>query len=113
VAGPLVITARVAVRAGDLRGHFPGLPIFPGVFIIEAVGQAVALAAGPGQRPVLRTVRSVRFLAPAQAGDALTLDIEVLAEDEGEWDVKATATRADGTVAARIRADFGPEAPRV
>lgn len=114
VAGPLVITARVAVRAGDLRGHFPGLPIFPGVFIIEAVGQAVALAAGPGQRPVLRTVRSVRFLAPAQAGDVLTLDIEVLAEDEGEWDVKATATRADGTVAARIRADFGPEeAPHV
>jgi 3-hydroxyacyl-[acyl-carrier-protein] dehydratase len=106
--GTLAITARVAVRAEDLRGHFPGLPIFAGVFIIEAVGQALALATGPDQGPVLRAVRSVRFLAPALAGDELTLDIEALPDAEGEWDVKATATRADGTVAARIRAEFGP-----
>jgi 3-hydroxyacyl-[acyl-carrier-protein] dehydratase len=105
--GTLTITARVGVRAEDLRGHFPGLPIFAGVFIIEAVGQALALATGPGEPPVLRTLRSVRFLAPAQAGDELTLDIEAVAAAEDGWEVKATATRADGTVAARMRANFG------
>jgi 3-hydroxyacyl-[acyl-carrier-protein] dehydratase len=108
--GTLTITARVGVRAQDLRGHFPGLPIFAGVFIIEAVGQALALATAPGQPPALRAVRSVRFLAPALAGDELTLDLEALAAAEGGWDVKATATRADGTVAARMRASFGPSA---
>jgi 3-hydroxymyristoyl/3-hydroxydecanoyl-(acyl carrier protein) dehydratase len=106
--GTLAVTAEVAVRAGDLRGHFPGLPVFPGVFIIEAVGQALALATAPDERPVLRTVPSVRFLAPALVGDELTLDIAALGAGAGTWDVKATATRTDGTVAARMRASFGP-----
>jgi 3-hydroxyacyl-[acyl-carrier-protein] dehydratase len=110
--GTLTITSRVGVRAEDLRGHFPGLPIFAGVFIIEAVCQAMALATAPGEPPVLRTVRSVRFLAPALAGDELTLDIEALAAAPDGWEVKATATRGDGTVAARIRADFGPSGSR-
>jgi 3-hydroxyacyl-[acyl-carrier-protein] dehydratase len=104
----LAVCARVAVRAEDLRGHFPGLPIYAGVFIIESVSQALALATALDERPVLRAVRSVRFLAPALAGDRLTLDITASATGDG-WDVKATAARADGTIAARLRAAFGPE----
>lgn len=107
----LTVTARVAVRAEDLRGHFPGLPIYAGVFVIESVSQALALALAtvPGQHLVLRLVRSVRFLAPALAGDELTLHIAASAADDGCWDVKATATRTDGTVGARLRAVFGLE----
>jgi 3-hydroxyacyl-[acyl-carrier-protein] dehydratase len=106
----LSVTARVAVRAEDLQGHFPGLPIYAGVFIIESVSQALALATASDQRPVLRSVNSVRFLAPALGGDELTLDIAASAAGEGCWDVKATAVRTDGTVASRLSAAFGPAA---
>ena len=103
------LTARVGVHGDDpnLRGHFPGLPIFPGVFVIESLCQAMAQAFGEqaDQAPVLRTLRSVRFLAPLLDGDELTLQITATPATDG-WSTKAEGTRSDGTVAARIRADF-------
>jgi 3-hydroxyacyl-[acyl-carrier-protein] dehydratase len=103
------LTARVGVHGDDpnLRGHFPGLPIFPGIFVIESLCQAMAQAFGRdgGQPPVLRNLRSVRFLAPLLDGDELTLRITVTPATGG-WSTKSEGTRLDGTVAARIRADF-------
>ncbi len=113
----LVLKARVGVRGDDpnLLGHFPGLPIFPGVFVVEALCQAMALATAPGPAgpPVLRAVRSVRFLAPLLDGDELTLDVTASRRSGDSWQVAAEATRRDGTVSARVRADFDlGEAPR-
>jgi 3-hydroxyacyl-[acyl-carrier-protein] dehydratase len=106
----LTLTARVGVRGDDpnLRGHFPGLAVFPGVFVIEALCQAMALAvpAGSAARPVLRTVRSVRFLATLLDGDELTLEIAATPRPEGGWRVRAEGLRGDGTRTAKIRADF-------
>lgn len=106
VAGELAVSAKVRVRGEDpqLRGHFPGLAVFPGVFIVEAVCQAVMLAV-PGS-PALCTLRSVRFLAPLLDGDQLTLDITASPALHGGWSVAAVGTRTDGSVAARIRAEF-------
>jgi 3-hydroxyacyl-[acyl-carrier-protein] dehydratase len=104
------LTARVGVRGDDpnLRGHFPGLPIFPGIFVIESLCQAMAQAFGAqsGRPPALRTLRSARFLAPLLDGDELTLRVTVTPAAGGGWSAKAEGTRRDGTVAARIRADF-------
>ncbi|HEU4421983.1 MAG TPA: hypothetical protein VFR67_05510 [Pilimelia sp.] len=105
----LALTARLRVRGDDpnLRGHFPGLPVLPGVFIIEALCQAMSLAAADqAAPPVLRDVRSVRFVSPLLDGDELTLDIAGSARGGG-WRVTAEGRRGDGTLAARIRADFG------
>lgn len=106
----MLLTARVRVRGDDpnLRGHFPGLPIFPGIFVIESLCQAMAHAFGwQGEDgPVLRTLRSVRFLAPLLDGDELSLRVTVTPAAGGGWSAKAVGTRLDGTVAARIRADF-------
>jgi 3-hydroxyacyl-[acyl-carrier-protein] dehydratase len=98
------VTARLRIDAGDpnLRGHFPGLPVLPGVFVVEALCQAMALAA-EGAR--LRAIGSVRFLAPLLAGDELTLHADAVAAPDG-WRVTAQGRRADGTLAARIRAEF-------
>ncbi|WP_116051405.1 3-hydroxyacyl-ACP dehydratase FabZ family protein [Amycolatopsis palatopharyngis] len=106
----LKVTTRTRIRGEDpnLRGHFPGLAVFPGVFVIEALCQAMTVAIGQndGRRPALRTLRSVRFLAPLLDGDDLTLVITVTPRSEGEWDVAASGMRADGTISARLRADF-------
>jgi 3-hydroxymyristoyl/3-hydroxydecanoyl-(acyl carrier protein) dehydratase len=110
--GRLTLTVRVAVRGDDpnLRGHFPGLAVFPGVFVIEALWQAMAHAFGTdtGRPPVLRAVRSVRFLAPLLAGDELTLQASVAPRPGGGWSVSAVGTRQDATRTARVRADFDP-----
>lgn len=126
--GGLSMTVRVTVSGTDphLRGHFPGLAILPGVFVIEALSQALATtgavpgagagsaagrargsgAGSAGRPPVLAAVRSARFLAPLLAGDELTLVVTGTARPGGGWAVTATGTRADGTTAARIRAEF-------
>jgi 3-hydroxyacyl-[acyl-carrier-protein] dehydratase len=106
----LAITARVRVRGDDpsLRGHFPGLVVFPGVYVIEALRQAMALA-GPAEGAgvlVLRALTSVRFLAPLMDGDELTLDIVATARPGCGWAVRAEGARSDGTKTARIRAVF-------
>lgn len=94
----VTVRARKQVVATDpyLAGHFPGNIIFPAVFILEGVRQAVAgaLAAPAGEVAALRSLRMHRSLAP---GDELHLDLEVrpLASGAGNarrYDVRAVAT---------------------
>ncbi|WP_427915083.1 3-hydroxyacyl-ACP dehydratase FabZ family protein [Ramlibacter sp. MMS24-I3-19] len=67
-----------------LQGHFPGMPIVPGVFLIEAVaqvagagmlvGDAYARSMGPGYVGVLVGVRKCSFKRPVLAGEAVVID---------------------------------------
>jgi 3-hydroxyacyl-[acyl-carrier-protein] dehydratase len=104
----LTITARVGVRGDDpnLKGHFPGLAVFPGVFVIEMLCQVMTLAF-PGDRLELRAVRSVRFVAPLLDGDELTLVITTVRLPGGGWKATAIGTGRAGTTTARLTADFG------
>lgn len=108
----LEITARLRVVTGQAttRGHFPRLAVLPGVFVIEAAGQALALAVdrAGGAPTVLRRLRSVRFLAPFLDGDELTLRLTTTPQPTG-WLVRGEGVRADGVVAARLRAEFGAQ----
>ena len=93
-AGPGRIIARKAVRASDpyLVGHYPGFPIYPGVFILETVRQALARAlderGSPGA-PALHAIELSRFSAPLLAGDVLVADIEY--REDGDDAVRVTA----------------------
>ncbi|ABP55239.1 3-hydroxyacyl-ACP dehydratase FabZ family protein [Salinispora tropica] len=110
--GPQVdVVVGVPIRADDpnLCGHFPGFPVFPGVFVIEALAQAVDVALrAPGQ-PRLRlvSVDAVRFLAPLLPPDRLTLHVVATAEGPDGWSVRASGCRADEITAVTIRARFG------
>jgi 3-hydroxyacyl-[acyl-carrier-protein] dehydratase len=109
-AQTLSMTVRVRVDGSHLylRGHFPGLPILPGVFVVETLCQAMAHGAGTGtgRWPALRSVRSLRLQAPLLDGDVLMLEIAARRHPDGGWAVTAEGSRTDGTTSARIRADF-------
>ena len=76
-----------------LKGHFPGNPIFPGVIIIEALGQAsgilgfVSMNKTPeeGSIYVLAGVDKVRFRKRVRPGDTIDLISKVVGEKRGIW----------------------------
>lgn len=70
---------RIRGEGPYLADHFPGFAVFPGVFIVETVVQAVARALGDrdGHRLRWHTLRSLRLLAPLHPGDRLLVRAEV------------------------------------
>ena len=76
-----------------LKGHFPNNPIFPGVIIIEALGQAsgilgfVSMNKTPeeGSIYVLAGVDKVRFRKRVRPGDNIDLISKVVSEKRGIW----------------------------
>ena len=66
------------------QGHFPGLPVMPGVLILEALAQASALIAAttlenPEETIYLFTgIDSARFRIPVRPGDRLDLHCTML-----------------------------------
>ncbi|MET7600624.1 3-hydroxyacyl-ACP dehydratase FabZ family protein [Streptomyces sp. NPDC004082] len=86
-------------------GHYPGFPLLPGVFALDAVHHAVLRHARDtgGGTPVLAGIRSVRFLSPVLPGDTLTVEAAVAAAD-GVRDVRAVCRTARGKSATlRLR----------
>jgi 3-hydroxyacyl-[acyl-carrier-protein] dehydratase len=66
-----------------LTGHFPGNPLFPGVYMIEAMAQlggAVVLAAGEFSRrtPYLTGIDRAKFRRPVVPGDRLDMSVQFL-----------------------------------
>ncbi len=76
-----------------LEGHFPGNPIFPGVIIIEALGQASGILGfttmkktpEEGSIYVLAGVDKVRFRRRVRPGDNIDLYSKVVSEKRGIW----------------------------
>jgi 3-hydroxyacyl-[acyl-carrier-protein] dehydratase len=103
----VTVTARVTVDPADpyLCGHFPGNPVYPGVFLLDLLERAVVAVTPPGTR--LLAVSSARFTTPAREGADVELSVRV---PEAGQTVTATFT-GDGTRFATIKAVFGPESP--
>jgi 3-hydroxyacyl-[acyl-carrier-protein] dehydratase len=85
-------------------GHFPGLPIMPGVLILEALAQSAAILAleksqGRPTLFMLTGVDKVRFRRRVVPGDQLRMEVRLLKHHHPLWKMRAEA-RVDGELAA-------------
>jgi 3-hydroxyacyl-[acyl-carrier-protein] dehydratase len=100
------------VTANDqfFEGHYPGMPIMPGVLIIESMAQvgALVLLADPkfdDVKPLVVGIDKVKFKRMVVPGDRLTSEVEVLWFRAGIGSMRGTAT-VDGEVVATAEIAF-------
>ncbi|MFE0799691.1 3-hydroxyacyl-ACP dehydratase FabZ family protein [Streptomyces sp. NPDC058812] len=86
-----------------LIGHYPGFPVQPGVFLVEAADRTVRLwadGAGLGAGLELVAMDRCRFRRPVFPGDRVSTEVTVDAgEDGGLLTAKASALTVSGAVA--------------
>ena len=82
-----------------VQGHFPGQPVMPGVFIVEAFGQAAAALTAYGvdskeyenKLVYLMSVEKARFRNPVIPNCELNLEIEAMRTHGRVWKYKGLA----------------------
>ena len=91
----IVAIKNVTINEPFFNGHFPGLPIMPGVLIVEAIAQAgglLLLTEVPNRDEMLMVftgIEKARFRRPVVPGDQLRIEVVVKA-----W--RITAARLEG-----------------
>jgi 3-hydroxyacyl-[acyl-carrier-protein] dehydratase len=88
-----------------MDAHFPGFPIFPGVFIVESLRQALAAITVADRGLEFSALQSVRFLAPLRPDDTLRLRAVVRATAASTFEVSAECHNAEGLVVARMKVE--------
>ncbi|WP_027184300.1 3-hydroxyacyl-ACP dehydratase FabZ [Desulfovibrio inopinatus] len=96
----------VTINEPFFQGHFPGLPVMPGVLILEALAQSGAvLVVKQSPEPLVDKaflfagMDKVKFRRPVVPGDRLDLECFDIKHKRNIWKMSAKAT-VDGEVAA-------------
>jgi 3-hydroxyacyl-[acyl-carrier-protein] dehydratase len=102
-ADKITAIKNVSLNEPFFPGHFPGMPIMPGVLIIEAMAQAGGILAArtsdydPEKQVVMfMAIDKVKFRKPVTPGDQLVMEIVPLRRGK-IWKMQGTAT-VDGQV---------------
>ena len=75
----LVAIKNITINEEFFNGHFPGLPVMPGVLQVEAMAQAVGLLMlEPGKIPLFMSVDKCKFRKQVVPGDQLRIEVEKL-----------------------------------
>ena len=104
----IVALKNVTVNEPFFQGHYPHLPVMPGVMIIEAMAQAGGLAVGGAEAdavPLLAAVERARFKRMVRPGDQLVITAQVVANRSGVVKVEAE-TRVEQVVCAAAQLTF-------
>lgn len=97
----------VTINEPFFNGHFPQLPIMPGVLILEAMAQAAGILGfkTEGKKPADGSIYmfvgadKMRFKRPVVPGDQLKLHAEILVVKRGIWKF-ACRSEVDGQMVA-------------
>ena len=96
----------VTMNEPHFNGHFPGLPVMPGVLIVEAMAQTSAILVvqtlgeeAAGKVVYFMTIDDARFRKPVTPGDTLYIDVEKIKQRGPVWKFKGVA-RVGDTVCA-------------
>jgi beta-hydroxyacyl-ACP dehydratase FabZ len=102
----IIAIKNVTFNEPFFQGHFPGVPVMPGVLIVEAMAQAggvLYLLSIPGDVKdyimYFMAMDKVRFRKPVTPGDQLILDVEILRKRSNALKLGATAS-VDGNLVA-------------
>ncbi|ARR50020.1 TPA: 3-hydroxyacyl-ACP dehydratase FabZ [Photobacterium damselae] len=86
----LTAIKNVSINEPQFTGHFPNMPVFPGVLILEAMAQATGLLAfktfgAPKENELyyFASIDNAKFRKPVMPGDQLVLEVEFLKERRG------------------------------
>jgi len=100
----------VTFNEPHFQGHFPGLPVMPGVLIVEAMAQtagAVVLGGlgqgAEGKVVYFMSIEKAKFRKPVVPGDVLHIHVSKLQNRGPVWKFNGQA-KVDGSVVAE--ADF-------
>lgn len=95
----------VSVNEPYFQGHMPGLPIMPGVLLIESTAQLCSLVieadgSDDSKVYVLLKVRDFKFVRPVVPGDRLEIHAEMVRGGAGVYTFDVTIS-CDGGVRAK------------
>ncbi|MFZ8787452.1 3-hydroxyacyl-ACP dehydratase FabZ [Thermocrinis sp.] len=99
----------VSINEPYFQGHFPGFPLMPGVYILEALAQvggilmikSLGLEVGK-YAVVFAGIDDARFKKPVYPGDQLILELEVITLKKSLSKMKGTAKVDNQVVAEAI-----------
>jgi 3-hydroxyacyl-[acyl-carrier-protein] dehydratase len=103
----IVAIKNVTINEPYFVGHFPHIPVMPGVLMIEALAQAAGVLSfetlgrksDPGSVFYFVGIDGARFKRPVVPGDQLRLEVEIVRFARSISKFKGVAT-VDGQVAA-------------
>ena len=88
----LTAIKNVTINEPIFTGHFPGLPIFPGVLILEAMAQATGILGfktvterSENELYLFAAIDEARFKKPVLPGDTMILEVKFLKERRNMW----------------------------
>lgn len=118
VGRKVICVKNVTFNEPFFQGHFPDLPIMPGVLQVEAMAQAAAMAFYKRTDPpldfMIAAIQDCKFRRPVVPGDTLLLSAEIIKDRNGQMiQVKCEAKSDNQPVAeATILAAITPKSNR-
>ena len=96
----------VTINEPFFQGHFPGVPVMPGVLMIESMAQTAAILvvqsqnlAKQGKLVYFMTIDNTKFRKPVGPGDALHIHVTTIKQRGPVWKFKGEA-KVEGVLVA-------------